>query len=411
MAKEIGKLTPVGVKALKEPGRYSDGANLYVVVSKTGAKTWSFIYRWRGRQREAGFGSVGALRLKEARERAQEGRALIVKGKDPLAVWQAAKRAKSVPDFEEATQVFLEKKTSEWRSDKQKRQARVMLKKHCKPIARLPVNEIDTRDVLGVLKPLWAKAPAVALRLRGYIENVISAAKAIGDIDEHKANPARWRGHLKHLLPERSKKSRHFAAMPYSRLPDFVVDLRDRRFNEEGSFHVPAYALEFTVLTAVRAGEALGCRWDEIDLPARTWTLPERRMKTGRAFEVPLSDAAVAIIAAMRAVRVEHCPFVFPGRFRSVPISSKAFERLLKLMKEPFTTHGFRSAFRDWAGNETATPRDVCEMALAHKVGDVTEQAYRRSDALAKRRKLMDAWAAYLSWPPADNVMPFKTLA
>jgi hypothetical protein len=135
MAKEIGKLTPVGVKALKEPGRYSDGANLYVVVSKTGAKTWSFIYRWRGRQREAGFGSVGALRLKEARERAQEGRALIVKGKDPLAVWQAAKRAKSVPDFEEAAQVFLEKKTSEWRSDKQTRQARMMLKRHCKPIA------------------------------------------------------------------------------------------------------------------------------------------------------------------------------------------------------------------------------------------------------------------------------------
>jgi integrase len=316
MAKEIGKLTAVGVKALKEPGRYSDGGNLYVVVSK-----------------------------------------------------------------------------------------------HCKPIARLPVNEIDTRGVLGVLKPLWAQAPAVAMRLRGYIENVLSGAKAIGDIDDHKANPARWRDHLKHLLPERSKKSRHFAAMPYDRIPAFVVDLRGRRFSEEGSIHVPAYALEFTIVTAVRAGEALGCRWDEIDIQARTWTLPEERMKTGRMFEVPLSEAAVAIIEAMRAIKVEHCPFVFPGRFRSTPGSSKAFERLLKQLKKPFTTHGFRSAFRDWAGNETATPRDVCEMALAHKVGDMTEQAYRRSDALAKRRKLMDAWAVFLSGPTADNVVPFKTQA
>ena len=233
--------------------------------------------------------------------------------------------------------------------------------------------------------------------------NKRDAAKALGHIDEHKANPARWRGHLDQLLPK-ARKGEHFAALDYRRAPEFIAELRGRRFNEDGSLCIGAFALEFCVLTATRASETLGCRWQEIDLDAKVWTLPEVRMKAGRAFEVPLSDAARDLVEAMRAVRVEGCDFAFPGRFRFRPISSKTFERLLADLGEAVTTHGFRSSFRDWAGNESATPRDVCEMALGHKVGDATERAYRRSDALEKRRALMETWAAYLSAPPAGVI-------
>ena len=156
-------------------------------------------------------------------------------------------------------------------------------------------------------------------------------------------------------------------------------------------------------MTATRAGETLRCRWQEIDTDVKLWRIPEERMKSRKAFTVPLSDAALAVIEAMLAVRVEGCDLVFPGRFKYRPLLSKAFERLLASMKETVTSHGFRSSFRDFSGNETATPRDICEMALAHKVGDSTERAYRRDDALTKRRELMNLWAAHLSPPPADD--------
>ena len=365
-------------------------------MSKTGSKSWAFIYDHGGRQRTAGLGSVGAVTLKQAREIAAQGREMLARKPpvDPLGVWQTAKRAQSVPTFDEAAKVFLAKKGGEWRSGKVKRQAGMVLAKYTKPIAKRRVDEIDTRDVLKVLQPLWAKAPAVGSRLRGYIENVLNGAKALGDIDEGKANPARWRGHLDTLLPK-PPTSEHLAAMDYARVPSFVAELRRRCFNEDGSICVSAYALEYCILTAARASEALGSRWREIDLDAKVQIFEAERTKSGRAFEVPLSDAACDIIEAMRAVRVEGCDFVFAGRFKYRPTSSKTFERVLKGMGEAVTTHGFRSSFRDWAGNETATPRDICEMALGHKVGDATERAYRRSDALEKRRALMEAWAAY----------------
>ena len=400
MGKQIERLTALQVRAFnKRGGRLADGGRLYVAVAKTSdSKSWEFIYDYRGRQRTMGLGSIDSVPLKQARDKAAECRQLLARGLDPLGMREAAKRAQSILTFEEAAKIFLDKKVGEWRAAKVMRQARMMLADYCKPLSKRRVDEIDTRDVLKVLQPLWARAPAVGARLRGYIENVLNAAKALGHIDEGKANPARWRGHLDQLLPRRPT-GEHFAAMDYRRVPEFIVKLRRLRAYEDGAICVSAHALEFCILTATRAGEALGCRWQEINLDAKLWTIPRARMKAGRDFEVPLSDAACALIEAMRAIRVGGGDLVFPGRFTHRPMQSKAFERLLT--SESVTTHGFRSSFRDFAGNETSTPRDICEMALAHKVGDATEQAYRRSDALQKRRVLMDFWGAYLSAPPA----------
>ena len=396
------------MKAFNKPGgRLADGGKLYVVCSKTGSKSWAFIYDFGGRQRTMGLGSIDSVTLKQARAKAAECRQLLDKGLDPISVRQAAKLAQSVPTFEEAAKVFLAKKGGEWRSDKVKRHALMILAKYCKPIAKRRVDEIDTQDILACLKPLWTRAPVVGARLRGYVENVLSAAKALGHIDPDKANPARWRGHLDQLLPKRPT-GKHHPAMDYKRAPEFIAELRRRRINEDGSICIPAYALEFCVLTATRAGETLGCRWQEIDLIAKLWIIPEERMKSRRGFTIPLSDAAYAVIEAMRATQAQGCDFVFPGRFKYRPLSSKMFERLLQAMKEPVTTHGFRSAFRDFAGNETPTPRDICEMALAHKVGDSTEQAYRRSDALEKRRTLMNLWGQYLSDDSGGKVITFR---
>jgi integrase len=404
MGKQIEKLTALQVKAFdKRGGRLSDGGKLYVVCSKTGgSKSWSFIYDYGGRQRTKGLGSVDIVSLKQARAKAAECRQQLDKGLDPISVAHAAKRAESVPTFEAAAKVFLDKKTGEWRSDKVKHQARMVLAQYAKSLHKLPVDQIDTQDVLKVLQPIWARAPVVGARLRGYIEATLNGAKALGHINPDKANCARWRGHLDQLLPKRPQ-SAHHAAMDYARVPAFVAELRRMRFAEDGSICIPAFALEFAVLTATRAGETLRCRWQEIDTDVKLWRIPEERMKSRKAFTVPLSDAALAVIEAMLSVRVEGCDLVFPGRFKYRPLLSKAFERLLASMKETVTSHGFRSSFRDFSGNETATPRDICEMALAHKVGDSTERAYRRDDALTKRRELMNLWAAHLSPPPADD--------
>jgi integrase len=405
MAKMTDKLTAVGIKALKASGRYSDGGNLFVVVSKAGSKTWAFIFKFHGRQREAGFGNVDSVSLKAARARAREGRELLAEGKDPLEHWRTAKRTISVPTFAEAIETYLEARSSKWRSAKHFGSSRTMLMTHAKTLMKLPVNEIAAGDVAAVMKTL-VKAGKVqtAARLRGHIEGVLSPMIVLGYIPG--LNPARWKDNIEHLAPGEAERE-HFAAMDYERVPDFVRDLRAQR-ERNGAIYVPAYTLEFCILTATRAGEALGCRWEEVDRDAKLWRLPKGRMKAGKTFEAPLSEPAMEIIEAMAAIKVEGCPFVFPGYSRLTAIAGVSLARLLRRMGETCTVHGFRSSFRDWAGNETPTPRDVCEMALAHKVGDLTERSYRRQDGLAKRRQLMDLWGAYCGSSPfgaADNVV------
>jgi integrase len=261
------------------------------------------------------------------------------------------------------------------------------------------VDTIITDDVLAVLKPIWQAKAETASRLRGRIEKVLDAAKAKGFRDGE--NPARWRGHLDHLLPKPSKLERgHHAAMPYEDVAAFMGELRQREA-------MAARALEFCILTAARSGEVLGLRWSEVDLDKALWTVPAERMKAGRTHRVPLCDGAVVILKQLAETGTGE--FVFAGHKPGMPLSNMAMEMMLRRMKiENATVHGFRSSFRDWAGNVSSFPREVVETALAHVIGDKTEQAYRRSDALEKRRKLMEAWAAYCGPKASSNLVQIR---
>jgi integrase len=401
MARAIQKLTARAADTITKPGRHSDGGGLYLSISGDGRRRWVFLYTWRSKLREAGLGaaSKGGVSLKAARDKAAEGRTLVNAGVDPITEWNRPEAAE-MPTFGKAADTFLAARSNEWRNEKHKAQWTMTLTRYCEAIRNKPVDAIDTEAVLSVLQPLWQRAPETASRLRGRIEAVLDASKARGLIGRNEANPARWRGHLDKLLPKRAKLTRgHHAAMPYSELPAFIEGLRHRPATA-------ARALEFCILTATRSGEALAARWDEIDLDAKIWTVPPARTKAAREHRIPLSDRAVAILREMETARSGE--YVFPGQQRGNPLSGMAFEMLLRRVRSPYTAHGFRSSFRDWAGNETHFPRELAEHALAHVIGDKAEQAYRRSDALTRRRELMDAWARHCGGAAGENVLTFK---
>jgi integrase len=399
MAKAIERLSALKVKNEKRQGRHADGGNLYMVVSPSGGKSWSFMYRWNGRQRESGLGSVDALSLKEARERARQGRAMLKQGVDPIEHWRDAKRAqRPVLTFAEAAEAHFQKKFSEWKSTKSGRGEQSVLYRHAGPLMKLPVDKIDTAAVVAILKPVWTSKPDTGTRLRQRIEAVLSVGYTLLSLD--KANPARWKGHLDHLLPKTKTGSRHFASMPYAEVPGFVAELRQR-----GDLY--ARPLEFVILTGVRAMEGLGARWEEIDEAAKLWTIPKERMKKGdRPHRVPLSEPALAILRQMRAARPEDT-LVFRGDY--APLTSRGFERLLKRMGRPVTTHGFRSSFRTWISEQTPTPFAVAEAALAHLTGDATSRSYERTDHLEARKPLMALWAASLDGGRGE-VLPFQKI-
>ncbi|HYN00304.1 MAG TPA: site-specific integrase, partial [Aestuariivirgaceae bacterium] len=251
----------------------------------------------------------------------------------------------------------------------------------------------------SVLKPIWSKIPETASRLRGRIENVLDAAKAKGFVTGE--NPARWRGHLKTLLPGRQRLTRgHHAALPYDNLPAFMADLRARQ-------STAALALELAILTATRTGEVLKAEWREFDLQKAIWTIPAVRMKAGQEHRVPLTARAVAILKSLpKLTRNDH---VFAGNAKGKPLSSMAMTMQLRRMKRgDITVHGFRSTFRDWASEQTSFPHQTCEHALAHRISDKAEAAYRRGDQFEKRRKLMEAWAAFCEPRTSAKVLPMK---
>jgi integrase len=401
MARAIHKLTARAAETLAKPGRHSDGGGLYLSISGEGRRRWVFLYTWRGKQREAGLGAAGkgGVSLKAAREKAAEGRALVKAGVDPIAEWNKA-NPEEVRSFGKAADDYLAVHQGGFRNEKHKAQWAMTLTRYCEPIRGMPVDAVDTEAVLSVLKPLWTRAPETASRLRGRIEAVLDAAKARGFIERNEANPARWRGHLDKLLPKRAKLTRgHHAAMPYAEVLAFIAELRQRPATA-------ARALEFCILTATRSGEALAARWDEMDFEGKVWTVPAGRTKAAREHRIPLSERAVDILREMEAERTGE--FVFPGQRPGRPLSGMAFEMLLRRINSPYTAHGFRSSFRDWAGNETLFTRELAEHALAHVIGDKAEQAYRRSDALARRRELMDAWAKHCEGAAGENVVAFK---
>jgi len=297
--------------------------------------------------------------------------------------------------FGEAADALVASMSSSWRNEKHRAQWKMTLTVYCAPIWSKSVAEVGTDDVLKVLKPLWTTRTETASRLRGRVERVLDFARAQGQRSGE--NPARWRGHLNAILPKRAKlTSGHHKAMPFDEVPAFLVTLRERE-------DVASRALEFAILTAGRSGEVLGARWDEIDLKGLIWTVPAKRMKGAREHRVPLPARAVHILQEMERVRLSE--FVFPGVNPGRPQTATALIKILRRIQVDATVHGFRSAFRDWAGERTSFPREIAEAALAHVVGDAVERAYRRGDALEKRRRLMDAWASYLSMPTHGEIV------
>lgn len=393
MARATSKLTDTECKAASKPGLLGDGGGLYLNVKASGAKSWVFIWRTGGKRHEMGLGAYPAVPLARARKLAHAHREAVAEGRNPIAERQ--KEAEQT--FGECANAFLASMESQWRNEKHRAQWRMTLETYAAPIRDKKVSQIGTDDVLKVLNPLWQSRPETGSRLRGRIERVLDYAKAKGWRTGE--NPALWRGHLKNILPARQKLTRsHHAAMPYAQLPAFVQKLPEKEA-------MAARALEFLILTAARSGEVLGATWAEMNLENGLWTIPAHRMKAGKEHRVPLSPRALAIVTALHETR--HSDYVFPGHAKGKPLSNMAFAMLMKRMKaDSFTAHGFRSAFRDWAGDCTAFPRDVAEQALAHRVGDATERAYRRADALEKRRKLMLAWAEYCATAPGSNVIP-----
>jgi integrase len=387
-----GRLTARKVETAKA-GKYSDGGNLYLIVSPTGGRKWVLRFTWRGKAREMGLGTPATVSLADARERAARARRMVAQGIDPI---HERKRTGGVPTFGEMADQVRESLSAGFRNDKHKAQWKSTLATYAAPLGDKPVDAISTDDVLAVLKPIWTEKSETASRVRGRIEKVLDAAKAKGF--RQGENPARWRGHLDNLLSKQSKLKRgHHAAMPYEDVPAFIGRLRE-------TDSLGALALEFCILTAARSGEVLGMRWLEVDLEKKIWTLPPHRTKAGREHRVPLSARAVAILRQL--AKIKPGDFVFPGQRGDRPQSDRTMHMALRRMKlDTVTVHGFRSSFRDWAGNETSYPRDLIETALAHVVGDKAEQAYRRSDALEKRRELMEAWANYCEPEASGNIV------
>ena len=373
----MGRLTARKVETAK-PGVYVDGQGLRLIVGATRVRKWVFRFMRRGRSQEMGLGGSD-VSLAMARERAAEARQALASGQNPIEAARLAKVRK--PTFGQIADEFVAAKQSEWRNVKHRGQWEMTLQRYCAPLRTRPVNEIDTAAVLEVLKPLWANVPETASRLRGRIETVLDAARARELIGANEANPARWRGHLDKLLPKRQKLTRgHHAAMPFSDVPQFMAGLEIVRRYQRSA--------EFAILTAARSGEVIGARWDEIDFEGRVWTVPATRMKGTRVHRVPLSSRALVILKKLREARTSD--FIFPGKRLGRPLSGMALEMILRRMKASnVTVHGFRSSFRDWCGRDfLGFPREVAEAALAHIAGDATERAYRRGDALEKRREL-----------------------
>lgn len=379
------KLSETKIRALTKPGIYSDGDGLYMRVQKAGSKNWIFIWRRGTARNEIGLGGYGQgtapVTLAIARQKADIVRDQLARGEDP----RAEKKAAKPKTFKDCMEMLLEVKEAEWTNPKHADQWKMTLREYAKPLHDIPVAEIVLGDVKEALMPHWSERPETADRLRSRIQAVIDYA--IAHEWRTAGNPARWRGLLENVMPGRQKLTRgHHAALAYASAPALSKKLR-------ASPGTAARAVEFLALTATRTREARLAEFSEFDMQAKTWTVPAVRMKRGKAHVVPLSDRAVEIVEAMRDIATG--PFLFGGE---KAVSDTALTKALRVASpdKAATLHGLRSMFRDWCGDKTEYPREVAEQALAHAVGNATEAAYRRMDALEKRRKLMADWAKYL---------------
>lgn len=374
-------------------------AGLGINVTASGSKSWILRYQVGGRRKDLGLGGYPDVTLAMAKEQARAARAKLAQGVDPVEDRQATRRKLiadqlSVMTFRDAAKQYINAHEVSWRNDKHGQQWRNTVETYANPkIGAVPVKDITLHQIMTVLEPIWTTKTETATRLRGRLESIIDWAIVKGYRVE--SNPARWKGLLDKLLPAPSKvaKTDHHRALPYGEMPAFMASLS----KQSG---IGAQALEFLILTACRSGEVRGAKWHEFDIKLGTWTIPAGRMKAEKEHRVPLSDAALAIVKAMKDKAF--CDYVFPSTHsrKSVAecaeLSDMTLSAILRRMKVPAVPHGFRSTFRDWCAEQTDYPNEVAEMALAHSIGNKVEAAYRRGDLFEKRRSLMQDWDNFI---------------
>ena len=419
-------LTVKGIASLRrrgKPGKHFDADGLYLLVKSKKNAHWAFRYQLDGRERWMGLGSAKLFSLAEARDRAQAAKKRLADKIDPLELKHAERATAKIAaikaaTFAEAAQAFFDQHADKWRNPKHRQQFISTLKEYAYPvIGSLPVASIDTPLVLRVLErpvpaergypagQFWKARPETASRVRGRIEQVLDWATARGYRSGD--NPAAWKT-IGKVLPGRSKTAtvQHHAAMPYADLPAFMGELKQRQ-------GVAARALEFAILTAARTGEVIGAKWPEFKLEEKVWIVPAGRMKAGREHRVALSAAALELLQSLHHDGDSDQGFVFIGSQPGTGLSNMSLTAVLKRMGHGgITTHGFRSSFKDWCRERTNFPNELSEIALAHRVGDKTEQAYARGDLLKRRYALAEAWARYCTTPPAaksgENVVSLR---
>jgi integrase len=402
MSKTSFQLNARTAQQISSAGLHADGDGLYLQV-KNGGRSWVFIFSWEKRRREMGLGSFKNVPLAAARESARVARSHLAAGRNPIEVRkaerEALRKAEQVQTFGAFAETYIDNVEGGWRNAKHRQQWRNSLREHASKLQGIPVSAVSTHDVMECLQPIWLTKPETANRVRGRIERILSAAKALGLRPADAINPAQWRGHLDVLLPKKVTLSRgHHAALPYAKLPEFMQALERRSA-------MSARAMTFLILCAARTGEVLGARWEEIS--GSEWTVPASRMKTGRPHTVMLSQPAMDLLRAVKPKTADG--FIFHNGRPSAPLSGMSLLMLLRRMgMGHVTSHGFRSAFKDWSANETTHADEVSEEALAHEIGSKVRKAYRRGAALQRRAELMMDWSSFLYPVQLQVESPFE---
>jgi integrase len=418
MPRPTKQLTDVAIRNKRVPGYCLDGEGLYLQVSKALTKSWIFRYTRNGKTREMGLGSTNAVSLSKAREKARACRELLAERKDPIeardkqSAIEAMAKSRAIT-FQKAAETYIADHRSSWKNQKHAQQWAKTLETYAHPIiGDLQVNDIDTPHVQQILQPIWETKRETATRLRGRIEKVLDWAKVAGYREKGTENPARWKGHIELLLPAKGQIRKQQPALPFHQIGAFCNELKKRPSTS-------ADALEFLILTTMRTFPVMTAERGEFDISGAVWTIPAVKMKgqgeTGRDHRVPLSPRAVEIIRARLAKMEKTDRWIFPGQKAGESISNAAMSQLVRGMNEPekkwidprqggreVVPHGFRSTFKDWASEETNYPNEISEMALAHRIGSKTEEAYRRGDLLQKRRAMMEDWARYCATAKID---------
>lgn len=396
MPKKAKEFSALEVSRLNIPGNHAVGgvSGLYLYVNEAQGRSWVLRVMIAGKRKHLGLGGYPSVTLAQARDKAREAREKVVKGVDPIherKVAATALRAHQATrrSFEEVATAYIAFQEAGWKNSKHRKQWTSTLEAYAYPvIGQMSVDAVTEHHVIAVLEPIWSKKTETASRLRGRIESILDWARVRGHRDGE--NPARWKGHLDKVFPAQSqiRQVRHFQALAVKAAPAFMARLAV----QEGA---SALALRFLILTAARSGEVRGAEWGEIDFEHAVWTIPASRMKAKREHRVPLSDAAIAVLQQARSRATPDCTRWIFGNQKGSTLSDMSLIAVMRRMKVDAVPHGFRSTFRDWVGEFTQFPSDLAEMALAHVLPNKTEAAYRRGDALEKRRGMMDAWALH----------------